>query len=182
MNNNLNSFPNLETENLTLRPLSIEDDNEIYTLRSDLNAAQYLDRPITETIDDARDFIRKIINGNNNAGIYWAITQKNKTKLAGTICLWNFSADKTKAEIGFELLPACQGKGIMQEAITVVLKYGFDFLQFNSIEAGVAAGNSKSIRILEKNGFKYTGTSLDSDTEGLKMLVYELKKDRTRHI
>lgn len=177
MNNIIDSFPYLETENLTLRPLSIEDDNEIYALRSDLNVALYLDRPLAVTIADAREFINKIISGNNKTGIYWVITQKNKTKLIGTICLWNFSADKAKAEIGYELLPAYQGKGIMQEAITAVLKYVFDIMKFDLIEAEVAAGNSKSIRLLEKNGFKYSGTTPNSDKEVLTMLIYKLKRE-----
>src|SRR5665811_2355555 len=127
-------FPLLKTEHLILLQLTLEDDNEIFLLRSDESVNKFLDRPIAKTIDDARQFINKINESlRKNELIYWAITFKNHPKLIGTICLWNISEDGTKAEIGFELLPDYQGKGIIQEVLPKVVRYGFENMKLNSI-------------------------------------------------
>lgn len=108
---NFTPFPNLTTEHFTLRQLTIADENEIFAIRSDESVAKYLDRPITKSIEEARQFIDKISNSiSKNESIYWVITFKNDSKLIGSICLWNISWEESRAEIGFELFPDHQGK------------------------------------------------------------------------
>jgi len=51
------------------------------------------------------------------------------------------------------LLPEFQGKGIMQEVIPVVIKYGFEEMNLQSIDAEVDPNNTKSIMLMEKFGF-----------------------------
>lgn len=62
-----------------------------------------------------------------------------------------------RAEIGYALQPAHHGKGLMQEALTAVLDYGFHTLQLHSVEANVNPANAASIKILERNGFVQEG-------------------------
>ena len=102
---NLTPFPNLSTERLTLRQLNLQDDNEIFFLRSDERVLKYLVIPKANSIEEARAFIHKI----NNGSAYWAICLKNETKLIGTICFWNISKEENKAEIGYVLHPGYQG-------------------------------------------------------------------------
>ena len=58
-----------------------------------------------------------------------------------------------RAEIGYVLHPAQQGKGIMDEAIKAVLQYGFETMKLHSVEANVNPANTNSMKLLEKNGF-----------------------------
>jgi ribosomal-protein-alanine N-acetyltransferase len=148
-------FPVLQTERLTLRQLTSSDDKEIFALRSDENVNKYLDRKRSKSIDDAKNFILTI-NENvlRNDSIYWAMTLRSTNKLIGTICLFDFSEDDSKAEIGYELLPGFQGKGIMQEAISKVIDFGVRDIGLNSIEAYTHAQNQSSVRLLEKFNFK----------------------------
>ena len=53
-------FPYLTTERLQLRPLSIDDAQEIYLLRSDEKHNEFIDRPRATSLDDAKAFINKI--------------------------------------------------------------------------------------------------------------------------
>jgi ribosomal-protein-alanine N-acetyltransferase len=89
-----------------------------------------------------------------NDSIYWAITWNSNDKLIGTICLFDFSENHSKAEIGYELLPEFQGKGIMQEAISEVIQFGFQRVRLTSIEAFTHSENERSTRLLEKVNFK----------------------------
>lgn len=155
-NINFTPFPNLTTGHYYLRKLEISDENEIFAIRSDVSVSKYLDRPKAKSIDEARQFIEKINNGiTNNESIYWVITHKNETKFIGSICLWNISREQFKAEIGFELFPAYQGKEIMQEVIPAVIAFGFNDMKLDSIKGEVDPGNIKSIKLMEKFGFVY---------------------------
>ena len=155
LNRRFTPFPVLKTERLTLRQLSVNDDKEIFALRSDKQVNKYLGRDPSNTIEDARKFIHKIEEVvRQNEGIYWAITLADNDNLIGTICLFNFSNENDQAEIGYELLPAFQGQGIMQEAISKVIAFGFDVIGLKAIEAYTHLENENSSKLLEKFNFR----------------------------
>jgi ribosomal-protein-alanine N-acetyltransferase len=166
-------FPILETDRLILRQLVITDTNEIFALRSDESVNRYLDRHPSKSIEDAKSFIQAVTeNVKKNDSIYWAITLSGK--LIGTICLFEFADDNSKAEIGYELLPIYQGKGLMQEAASKVLKFGFRHIGLNSIEAYTHSENQNSIRLLEKLNFKKQLPSVDDS--GKSVILFKLSK------
>ncbi|MFL5752266.1 MAG: GNAT family N-acetyltransferase [Bacteroidia bacterium] len=167
-------FPLLRSERLYLRELTIDDAHEIYELRSLPAMNKYIDRPLAVSIEEAHTFIRKIEKViRTNESIYWAISLKNEPKLIGTICLWNFSEDHSVAELGYELHPDQQGKGIMTEALKKVLEYGFGVLQLKIIEAYTHWENMASIQLLERADF-----AMGSRKEDL--LVYRKTADPSR--
>ena len=98
----------------------------------------------------------EMINENvqRNNSIYWAITLNGTDNLIGTICLFDFSNDDTKAEIGYELLPEFLGKGIMQEAASKVIDFGAQRIGLHLIEAYTHSENESSIKLLEKLNFE----------------------------
>ena len=152
---NFTPFPVLKTERLTLRQLISSDDTEIFALRSDINANKYLERKPSKSIDDAKNFIQTINkNIQSNNSIYWAITLNGTNKLIGTVCLFDFSDDNKKAEIGYELLPDFHGKGIMQEAVSKIIDFGIQYIGLNAIEAFTHQKNQSSTRLLERLNFK----------------------------
>ncbi len=171
-------FPRLTTKRLLLRKLTIKDAKEILILRSDKQVNKFLDRPKSGNITDAEKFIEKINSGiNNNQSVYWAITLKTSDTLIGTICLWNISIEKSMAEIGYELHPDFQGKGLMQEAITKIIDYGFNKMKLKTVTAFTHPANNRSTNLLLKNNFcldknyEYAGKE-----DAGELLVYYLKK------
>ena len=154
LNRTFKSFPILTTERLTLRTLVVADEQEIFTLRSDCEINKYLDRQISNTIDDARNFINIVTeNIKNNSSLYWAITLTEKKSLVGTICLFGFSDEYSTCEIGYELLTNFQGQGIMKEATEKVIDYAFNTIQVQKIEAVLHKDNQRSIQLLHKLSF-----------------------------
>ncbi len=180
MNNNFIPFPNLTTERLSLRKLSIDDANEIFFLRSDEHINKYIDRPKAITIEDANNFINKTNHAiENNECIDWAITFKDDSGLIGSICFWNFSLEENKAEVGYELLPDFQEKGIAQEALWAVIKFGFDVMEINTIEAYTHKENTASIKLLERYNFKrdlHAESKIDFTVDNPNTFVYSLNK------
>ena len=143
------SFPTLITPRLTLRQLTATDGQDIFALRSNPEVNQYLDRQPCENINDAITFINKINQSiEQRSALYWAITITGTGALVGTICLFDFSAEKSSCEIGYELLPQFQGRGIMAEAAGVVIDYVFNTLHINNILAYTHQDNQPSIALL----------------------------------
>ena len=71
--------------------------------------------------------------------------------------MFNFGEDDGKAEIGFELMPEFQGKGIMLESCATVIDYGIQHIGLKVIEACTHINNQGSARLLEKLHFKRDG-------------------------
>ena len=173
-------FPILATERLILRQLIINDEQEILILRSDREINKYLDRQVSNTIDDARDFINKINeNINKNDSLYWAISLGDKNRLVGTICLFNFSDVDGKCEIGYELLTNFQGQGIMREAAEKVIDYAFKIIKVKKIEAIFHRDNQRSVNLLEKLLFR---NSNESDKTNPELICYHLRNPSDNQI
>lgn len=176
-------FPVLSTERLLLRELNLNDAPQIFELRSDDLVNKYLDRPKARSIKDAEDFINKINFGiRQNQCLYWAICLKDQSKLCGTICLWNFSDQKDKAETGYELLPLFQKKGIIQEALISVIDYSFKILQLTTIEAWTTKQNLRSIKVLERSRFQRdfdAERTINKENEGINSVIYSLHQTKT---
>jgi Acetyltransferases, including N-acetylases of ribosomal proteins len=167
-------LPLLSTGNFSMRNLLPTDDHEIFALRSSEEINRYLDRPKANSIDDARNFIARITAGiANNESIFWVITPKNASEFLGTICLWKISREESKAEIGFELLPEHHGKGIMQEVIPEVIRFGFEQMKLDAIEAELSPRNLKSVKLLERNHFILKSESYNDDPDSV---IYKLSK------
>ena len=174
-NQNFTPFPKLTTERLTLRRLELSDDNVLFKLRSDNEVNKYLVRPIPKDNEEVRALISKINNGiNNKEWFYWVITLKENPVLIGTICLWNFAADKTTAELGYELFPDFHGKGIMSEALKKIIQFGFNEVELNALEAYTHKKNQSSTKLLQK--YNFVLETERKDKENSDNIIFKLTK------
>jgi ribosomal-protein-alanine N-acetyltransferase len=151
---NFTPFPNLETERLYLRRVDKNDASRILELRSNVETMKYIPRPLLKSTEDALDHIA-MINAKieSSEGINWAITLKNDSKLIGIIGFYRIKPEHFRAEIGYMLLPAFSGNGIISEAINEVMNYGFNEMHLHSVEAIIDPNNLGSAKVLQKNGF-----------------------------
>ena len=142
------------TERLFLRTITEHDSVEILGIRSNVGINHFLHRIPPRNSFEVLDFILDIKKKSIKKEIlFLGITFKNNPKLLGTICLWNFSKDRTTAELGYELLPEFHGKGIMSEAVNFILNYGFKYLNLKKIEAFTNKNNLSSIKLLHQSKF-----------------------------
>jgi [ribosomal protein S5]-alanine N-acetyltransferase len=179
------SFPECSTERLQLRHLKAEDAPQIFLLRSDEMVNRFINRERAVSINDAVAFINKIkVITDKNEGLFWAISTKETGQLMGTICFWNLVPEKASAEIGYELLPEFQGKGFMQEAISIVIEHGFETAGFNVIEAVPRADNDRSVKLLIKNNFirdTEAEKTFTDEERAANLVIYSLRKNSWRN-
>ena len=174
---NIQTFPVIKTERLTLRKIEESDADVILLLRSDKSINKFINRPEnrrTKNISDAIKHIKKLnADSKNNNSIAWGITLNKNSKIIGTICLWNFSKDYKTAEVGYDLNPNFQKKGIMSESLNSVINFGFVELCIDRIEAFTHIQNENSKKLLVKNGFSIIEDRKDNDN--LSNVVFEIR-------
>lgn len=165
----------LETERLQLKEIGESNVEDILKIRSNEIINQFVQRNSPKNNYDALQFILTIKeNTRNNQTFYWGISLKDQPNLIGTICLWNFSEDRKVAEVGYELLPDYHRKGMMSEALSAVLNFGFNDLHLQEIVAMTNKFNENSKRILLKHDFVLEDGKED---EGFpENLVFSLKR------
>ena len=169
---NIAPFQIVTSERLILRQLSIDDQQDVFTLRSDQTINKFLDRQICKTNEEAKTFINKVNENINNGGTYyWAISLKETKQFVGTICLFDFSTEKNSCEIGFELILEFQGQGIMREAAETVINFVFQTLKFKKIVAFTHHENLNSTNLLLKLNFL---KSLETDKENPDLSIFTL--------
>ncbi len=147
-------FPLINTERLILRQIVAADVQDILSMRSDKKVMRYIDRLPVQSEEEALQLIQKITEGlDKNEGITWGIALKDEPGLIGTIGFWRIDKENYRGEIGYMLMTAHHRKGITQEALTAVLRHGFDTIHLHSVEGNVNIANEASMKLLEKFGF-----------------------------
>lgn len=172
--------PVLPTSRLVLRPLGARDDGQFWRLRTDPVVVQWLDGPRWNSIDEAREQRLKLQSGiEGGKWFFWGLSETASGPLLGTVCLWNFSPDRTDAEVGFDLFPSRQGRGLMAESLDAVLAWAWGNLPLQAVSALTHHDNAPARRFLEKRGFECSPIPADwevVEAEAATQVYYRLPR------
>lgn len=164
--------PELHTDRVKLRAPEKSDAANLYYLRTHPKVNRFIERVLPKSISDVEKFI-ELRNSDPNP-FYFIIETLSTNELAGTICLWNINKENKYAEVGYELLPDFQGKGIMTSVLRKIISLAFTELNIETIEAFTHSENLPSRRLLEKFNFKLMLGKTDPDNSN--NIIYCLKK------
>lgn len=156
---NFTPFPELTTSRLLLRQQTVADRHDLFYLRSHPDIMHFIPRPLHRNLDDTLQFIEMLNTGiANRELIHWVITMAEQpAKVIGCIGYVRMKKEHYRAEAGYLLHDQYRGKGIMQEALQAVLRYGFHVMRLHSVEAVIDPANAASAAVLEKGGFTREG-------------------------
>jgi [ribosomal protein S5]-alanine N-acetyltransferase len=155
--------PVLKGRDVTLRPPRMSDYREWAKLRGASRtflepwepswAADELDRgPWRQRLSRYR---REYAQG---SAMSLFIFENGKGRLTGGISMGNIRRGVAQsAQIGYWMGEEHAGKGYMGAAIRLMLEHGFGVMRLNRIEAACIPDNERSIRVLEKAGFRREG-------------------------
>lgn len=166
-------FPKLVTPRLLLRAPSERDIPAWFARATDVESASLAGDPVPDDISSGERWLarsrRRFADGQ---AIQWSIDRTKISDAIGTITLSFSATDAKAAALGFVLARAHWGLGLGSEAVREILRYGFEILALEQVEAEAAARNSASLRILVKLGFRHIGSFIDeSDGEPCERLV-----------
>lgn len=160
---NFNAFPVLTTGHLRLREIQPSDAEALFDYFSRDEVTEFFDLPTFKTLDEAHNLVKMWEERYAMKDtIRWAIClKKQPDKLIGTCGFHNFATEHFRAEIGYELHPDFWQKGLMTEAISTIIQFGFTTLQLNRIEAFIDPANLVSRKLLGKVGLISEGVLHD---------------------
>jgi ribosomal-protein-alanine N-acetyltransferase len=150
-------FPILTTERLVLREITAEDAPFWLRNFSDPDVVEFTAYEPPADLEAAKAEIERYCTRvyREEQGIRWGISLKGSPDLIGTVGYhgWMPAGDR-RAQMGYDLLAEFRGRGIMTEAMEVVLAYGFKTMTLNRAEALVDPRNTRSLRLMERLGFQ----------------------------
>jgi ribosomal-protein-alanine N-acetyltransferase len=168
------AFPILKTKRLLLRNFNSIDIENVFSGLSDPDVVKYYGvsyRTLEET-KEQMTFFSDLLK--NDTGIWWAVCSLENGTFYGAGGLNNLSRKDRKAEIGFWLLKHHWGKGIMNEAMPLIINYGFHDLKLHRIEGFVETENINCKKGIERSGFILEGTMKDCEYKNERFISLDI--------
>ncbi len=149
----------IETPRLILRPARMRDADDMYEYSKDPEVARHVLWDAHQSPRETRQVLRHMIRDYHYAPPFtYVIELTEEAKVIGTIGLMNFSRANRSAEVGYSLSRAYWNHGLMTEALTGMLKYCFQDLLLNRVEAQHETDNPASGAVMRHVGMRHEGT------------------------
>lgn len=159
----LHDLPQLPTERLLLRRIRLDDAEDLFAYASDPAVTATLTWETHLSIDDSLAFIRLMIEGYGlGERAVWGIEHSASKRLIGTIGFNEIRAGGYVGEVGYALARPSWRQGLMTEALSAVLDFGFQHMGLRRIEATCRIDNVGSYRVMEKCGMQLDGILRDA--------------------
>lgn len=149
----------IETKRLILRRFKIEDVEDMYNnWASDSEVTKYLTWPSHKSINVSKSVIEMWIEDYTNIESYqWAIELKESGSVVGSISLMGINNGNENCEVGYCIGKEFWNKGIMTEAFSAIIEFGFNEIGFQRIGACHHVNNTASGCVMKKCNLKYEG-------------------------
>lgn len=145
----------LESKRLFLRPWTIYDLNDLHECISNETVAKLAGFNVRKTKKETLKLLEQFIKDSSKS--LWAIEFKENKKAIGWIELINRANDinMDSKELGFVLAQEYWKRGLMSEAVNLVINYAFTKNKFSSITCTHFLKNYRSKNVIVKSGFKF---------------------------
>jgi ribosomal-protein-alanine N-acetyltransferase len=141
-----------------MRPLEPADADQLYRIYSDPEFMRFWSSAPWTSIEQATLQIERdkeeLAAGDH---LRLAILLRDGDSLIGTCSLFHFNVQSRRAEIGYGIAPAHWRRGYMREAVGALIRFAFNELGLNRLEADIDPRNLASARSLERLGFTREG-------------------------
>ncbi len=155
----LGDLPTIETDRLILRKMTLGDADAVFAYASDPEVTRYVIWDAHRTIEDSRAFLDLTARGyESGADPAWGIVYKGDHRFVGTCGFASLEPEHARAEIGYVISREYRGRGLASEAVRAMIRFGYERMNLNRIEARCIAENAASARVMQKAGMTYEGT------------------------
>ena len=153
------SFPTFATARLVLRQIRSADADAVYRLFADPAVTRYYDLATFDDPAQARELVARFQQRfERRIGLRWGLALKTEPDALVGTCGYNiWVRPARRGLLGYDLVRAHWGRGLMTEALTAVFDYGFHAMDLNRVEALTFPANAASRRLLARLGFAEEG-------------------------
>lgn len=151
-------MPELHTPRLTLRKMRMSDADDMFAYARDPDVSRYLVWTPHQSVEESRGFLAYVIS-RYTAGLMedWGIEDHATGRFIGTAGYFFWDEPHRRAELHYCLAKEFWGQGLMTEAITAIITFGFDRMGLHRVEAKCFPDNAGSEKVLRKVGMRYEG-------------------------
>jgi len=172
----------IETDRLLLRKFKLSDAEEMYkNWANDDNVTRYITWPTHKDIEETRRVVEGYVNDSARDNYYhWCIVLKETNEAVGSIGAFRLYDDLKLFEIGYCIGKKFWNKGITTEAMKALIKFFFEEVGVNRIEARHDVKHPASGRVMIKSGLKFEGIlrQAGKNNTGINdMAVYAILKE-----
>lgn len=155
----------IETERLLLRQLQVEDAKAMFNnWAKDDEVTRFLTWPAHQDVSMTETVLRQWQKSYQEDSFYqWGIVYKSSQELIGSISVVSVDDRVQSAQIGYCIGKKWWHKGITTEALQAIMKFLFDEVGVNRIEARFDPRNVYSGAVMKKCGMNYEGTHKQAD-------------------
>ncbi|WP_159473552.1 GNAT family N-acetyltransferase [Dyadobacter sp. 3J3] len=151
-------FEELRTDRLILRKITQETYDYIFETFSDHQIIEFLGLNSNQEFILEKEKYQNGLSTHNRKFLYFQLIDKTTGKIIGWCGFHTWYVDHHRAEIGYALSDDdYKGMGIMSEAITPIIEYGFEQMNLNRIEAFIGPDNFPSLNLIKKMNFRAEG-------------------------
>lgn len=151
-------LPQFETKRLLLRKLVGADATALYEILSDPEVTQYTPRHPHQSLEETKELLTQWLSLYEQDEVSrWGVEHKIEQKVIGVCGFITWEKRDRRAEIAYISARNYWGQGYMTEAVEAVIRFGFEEMGLNRVEALCEPENKGSIRVLEKAGMRYEG-------------------------
>ena len=172
----------INTERLILRQFKYEDDDDMLSYWiSDPKIQSLYSEPIYSTKYEVRELLDKYIYYYKRNDYYrWAIIEEKSGICIGQIAIFYVDNKNHFCEIEYALGSLFHKKGYATEAVSSILDFCFNRVNFHKVQVCHKEGNLASQGVIKKCKFTYEGTLRDFfyiDGKYVDRLYYSMLKD-----
>lgn len=154
-----NELPTLIAGRVELRWPTLEDAPALLQVFGDPEVMRYWSRAPFPDLETATQLVAEIHECFRTRKLFqWGIAARGEHELLGTCTLFHLDAANRRAEIGYALGRRSWGQGLAAEALGALIGFCFETLGLHRIEADIDPRNERSIRLVERQGFRREGT------------------------
>lgn len=151
-------LPTLTGSRLRLRWLEVSDVPALFALGSHPEVNRYWSRPPMQSMGEAEALWEDVRRQHRARTLFqWGIARNADDMLLGCCTLHQVDWVHRRAEVGYSLRREFWGEGYMTEALGVLFGFCFGVLRLHRLEADVDPRNARSLRLLERLGFRREG-------------------------
>ena len=144
----------LETKRLTLKGFTPKDMTFIFGNYSKKEIKEILGHRSEEDYQKEEYKQKNGYAAYNRSFLLFMLIEKESNTIIGRCGLHNWNVEHKRAELGYNIVDEnFKRKGLMTEAVSTIIEYGFNQLKLHRIEALVGSNNIPSIKIIEKHRF-----------------------------
>lgn len=152
--------PTLTDSAVTLRAHRSDDAVGSYEQCQDPLSQQWTTVPVPYTMDDAREFVGRIVPANWADDSDWAfaveaVDDDGSPRYAGTVSLRD--KGQRRGEIAYGSHPWVRGRGVMERALRLLVEWGFSAQDMRTLIWWANRGNWASRKLAWRLGFSYDG-------------------------